>query len=51
MRGTGIFMAIGLMAGFFVGQATGFVVWGTFAGLTAGVALAVLANWVFNKNR
>ncbi len=51
MRGTGIFLAIGLMAGFFAGKAAGFVVWGTFAGLAAGLVLAVLANWVYNKNQ
>jgi hypothetical protein len=51
MRGTGIFLAIGLLAGFFVGQATGYVVWGTFAGFVAGIAFAVLTNLIYNKNR
>jgi hypothetical protein len=51
MRGTGIFLATGLMAGFFIGKMVDYVVWGTIIGMVVGLALAILANWAFNNNR
>jgi hypothetical protein len=51
MRGTGVFLATGLMAGFFIGKAAGYAVWGTILGMVTGVGLAILTNWILNKNR
>jgi hypothetical protein len=51
MRGTGIFLATGLITGFFIGKSTGYPVWGTILGLVAGVGLAILTNWLLNKNK
>jgi hypothetical protein len=51
MRGTGIFLASGLIAGFFIGKSAGYPVWGTILGLAAGVGIAILTNLALNKNK
>jgi membrane associated rhomboid family serine protease len=51
MRGTGIFLAIGLVGGFFVGNYIGYAVLGSLAGMVIGVVIAALANRLLNRNR
>jgi membrane associated rhomboid family serine protease len=51
MRGTGIFLAMGLVSGFFIGSYMGYVVWGSLAGLVFGIILAAVTSRLLNKNR
>ncbi len=48
-RGTGLFFAAGTIAGFFIGNYLGFAVWGSFAGMAAGVILALMLNWTWHR--
>jgi hypothetical protein len=51
MRGAGFFFATGTMIGFFVGRAYGYAVWGTMAGIVAGLVATALLNWFWSQRR
>ncbi len=51
MRGAGLLLALGTMIGFLVGFRYGYAVWGSLAGVGAGLVATGLVNWVWSKRR